>query len=140
MAIAFAHRPADPMGELCVAKPEWGTKRVCHACGARFYDLGRSPIACPACGAVLDLETAGRARRSRSGSRAAVVEEPEEVIEADEEEAEVDEEEAEEVVDDTVEDEEESDEQRALIEDPSDLGEDDDVSEVIDKDLEDEEH
>jgi uncharacterized protein (TIGR02300 family) len=28
-----------------------GTKRVCHACAARFYDLLREPIVCPACGA-----------------------------------------------------------------------------------------
>ena len=34
-----------------MAKPEWGTKRICQSCGARFYDFGRSPITCPACGA-----------------------------------------------------------------------------------------
>src|SRR5262245_47587256 len=28
-----------------------GTKRVCHACAARFYDLSRDPIVCPSCGA-----------------------------------------------------------------------------------------
>jgi uncharacterized protein (TIGR02300 family) len=28
-----------------------GTKRVCAACEVRFYDLGRSPIVCPTCGA-----------------------------------------------------------------------------------------
>jgi uncharacterized protein (TIGR02300 family) len=28
-----------------------GTKRVCNACAARFYDLSRDPIVCPACGA-----------------------------------------------------------------------------------------
>ncbi len=28
-----------------------GTKRVCHACAARFYDLSREPIVCPSCGA-----------------------------------------------------------------------------------------
>jgi uncharacterized protein (TIGR02300 family) len=28
-----------------------GTKRVCHACTARFYDLARDPIVCPSCGA-----------------------------------------------------------------------------------------
>jgi uncharacterized protein (TIGR02300 family) len=28
-----------------------GTKRVCHACAARFYDLSRDPIVCPECGA-----------------------------------------------------------------------------------------
>jgi uncharacterized protein (TIGR02300 family) len=28
-----------------------GTKRVCQACAARFYDLSRDPIVCPSCGA-----------------------------------------------------------------------------------------
>jgi uncharacterized protein (TIGR02300 family) len=28
-----------------------GTKRICHACAARFYDLSRKPIVCPSCGA-----------------------------------------------------------------------------------------
>ena len=27
-----------------------GTKRVCDACAARFYDLSREPIVCPSCG------------------------------------------------------------------------------------------
>jgi uncharacterized protein (TIGR02300 family) len=28
-----------------------GTKRTCQACEVRFYDLARSPIVCPTCGA-----------------------------------------------------------------------------------------
>ena len=28
-----------------------GTKRTCQACEVRFYDLARSPIVCPSCGA-----------------------------------------------------------------------------------------
>jgi hypothetical protein len=28
-----------------------GTKRTCQACEVRFYDLARSPIVCPKCGA-----------------------------------------------------------------------------------------
>ena len=28
-----------------------GTKRVCHACAVRFYDLSRERIVCPTCGA-----------------------------------------------------------------------------------------
>ncbi len=30
-------------------KPEWGAKRACASCGARFYDLNRTPIVCPKC-------------------------------------------------------------------------------------------
>jgi uncharacterized protein (TIGR02300 family) len=33
-----------------VTKPELGTKRLCPNCGARYYDLGRTPIICPRCG------------------------------------------------------------------------------------------
>jgi uncharacterized protein (TIGR02300 family) len=33
-----------------MAKPELGTKRVCVACGARFYDLAKVPALCPKCG------------------------------------------------------------------------------------------
>ncbi|WP_339852442.1 FYDLN acid domain-containing protein, partial [uncultured Nisaea sp.] len=32
-----------------MAKPEWGIKRTCQSCGARFYDLMKSPIVCPKC-------------------------------------------------------------------------------------------
>ena len=35
-----------------MAKPEWGTKRECHGCGTRYYDLRRDPVVCPGCGAV----------------------------------------------------------------------------------------
>src|SRR5262245_43770187 len=28
-----------------------GTKRVCQACATPYYDLARSPIVCPSCGA-----------------------------------------------------------------------------------------
>ena len=33
-----------------MAKPELGTKRVCVACGTRFYDLTKAPAICPKCG------------------------------------------------------------------------------------------
>jgi len=35
-------------------KQDRGTKRTCQngECGARFYDLARSPITCPICGAA----------------------------------------------------------------------------------------
>jgi len=38
-------------------KAERGTKRTCRssACGSRFYDLNRDPIACPVCGTVYEL-------------------------------------------------------------------------------------
>ncbi|MFI5013211.1 MAG: TIGR02300 family protein [Hyphomicrobiales bacterium] len=38
-----------------MAKPELGTKRQCRSCGNRFYDLSRDPILCPKCGVVFQL-------------------------------------------------------------------------------------
>lgn len=32
-----------------MARPELGIKRICVACGAKFYDLGKSPAVCPKC-------------------------------------------------------------------------------------------
>ena len=37
-----------------MAKPELGIKRLCGNCGAKFYDLARSPIICPKCGTVYE--------------------------------------------------------------------------------------
>jgi uncharacterized protein (TIGR02300 family) len=37
-----------------VARPELGSKHHCGHCGARFFDLNRSPIACPKCGTVVE--------------------------------------------------------------------------------------
>jgi hypothetical protein len=33
-----------------MAKPELGDKHTCVSCGARFFDLGKVPAACPKCG------------------------------------------------------------------------------------------
>jgi len=38
-----------------MSKPARGTKRVCPSCGARFYDLNRTPITCPVCQAVYQI-------------------------------------------------------------------------------------
>ena len=50
-----------------MVKPEWGTKRLCRNCGARYYDLARSEIACPKCGAPYDPAASAGARRSMFG-------------------------------------------------------------------------
>jgi uncharacterized protein (TIGR02300 family) len=39
-----------------MAKPELGTKRVCGACGARFYDLTKVRAVCPKCGTEQPIE------------------------------------------------------------------------------------
>ena len=53
-----------------MSKPAWGTKRVCPSCGARFYDLSRTPITCPVCQAVYQVTPPP----SRRGERAQPVE------------------------------------------------------------------
>ena len=123
-----------------MAKPEWGTKRICPSCGTRYYDLLRDPVICPKCSTPYDPEAFLKSRRARP---AAPVEKELEPVGADEldteletEEADVAEEEEEEAV--PIEEAEEEDEE--LLEDASDLGEDeDDMAEVIEN-VEEEEH
>ena len=38
-----------------MAKAELGTKRLCANCGAKFYDLSKSPIVCPKCSTVFQV-------------------------------------------------------------------------------------
>ena len=116
-----------------MAKPEWGSRRICPSCGTRYYDLLREPVVCPKCSTPFDPEALLRARRARPAAPVAKELEPvgtEDVdpdLETEEVEA-VDEEEEAGVV---LEDAEEEDEE--LIEDASELGEDeDDMAEVID--------
>ncbi|MET0924051.1 MAG: TIGR02300 family protein, partial [Xanthobacteraceae bacterium] len=49
-----------------MAKAEWGVKRTCLSCGARFYDLQRESITCPACGAAFDVTVQSKPRRARA--------------------------------------------------------------------------
>jgi uncharacterized protein (TIGR02300 family) len=115
-----------------LAKPEWGTKRICPSCGARYYDLLRDPVICPKCSTPFDPEAFLRARRARPP--APVEKELEPVgpgdVEADLETEEV---EAAEEEDEAGVPIEEAEEEEELIEDASELGEDeDDMAEVID--------
>ena len=115
-----------------MAKPEWGSKRICPSCGTRYYDLLREPVVCPKCSTPFDPEAFLKSRRARP---APPVEKELEPVGADEldtdletEEAEIAEEEEEKAV--PLEEAEEEDEE--LLEDASELGEDeDDMAEVI---------
>ena len=113
-----------------MAKPEWGTKRICPSCGTRYYDLLREQVICPKCGTPYDPEAFLKARRSRP----AMAPEKELVPVGDDTDADAEGLEA-------VEDEEEAvplasdddEEEEEIIEDASELGEDeDDMAEVID--------
>jgi uncharacterized protein (TIGR02300 family) len=124
-----------------VAKPEWGSKRICPSCGTRYYDLQHDPIICPKCQTAFDPEALLRARRTRP---AAPVEREIEPVAAEDIDADVAAEEPEAIEDEEEEDEavplaETEEEEEEIIEDASELGEDDDdMAEVIDN-VEDEE-
>ena len=127
--------------EQMVAKPEWGSKRICPSCGARYYDLLREPVICPKCATPFDAEAFLKSRRTRP---APPVEKELEPVGADEIDAEVETEEeaeaAEEEEEEAVPLEEAEEEDEELLEDASDLGEDeDDMAEVIEN-VEEEEH
>ena len=117
-----------------MAKPEWGTKRICPSCGARYYDLLRDPVVCPKCSTPFDPEAFLKARRSRP---AAPVEKELEPVGAGGIDADLESEGVEPVEDDEEDEgvplEEAEEEDEELIEDASELGEDeDDMAEVID--------
>ena len=115
-----------------MAKPEWGSKRICPSCGTRYYDLLRDPVVCPKCSTPFDPEALLRARRARPSAPVAKELEPvgAEDVDADLETEEIEPVEEEEEAGVVLEDAEEEEE---LIEDASELGEDeDDMAEVID--------
>lgn len=105
-------------------KPEWGTKRICQSCAAPFYDMRRDPIVCPKCGATFDPEAFTKVRRVRSPpveeKRPPAKKKP--PLPPNEEESGSEADEADEFED--IEAEEAADEED-VIEDASELGEDD---------------
>ncbi|MFQ6017235.1 MAG: TIGR02300 family protein [Kiloniellaceae bacterium] len=119
-----------------MAKPEWGTKRICQHCGAKFYDLHCSPIVCPNCDTEFDPEALLKSRRSRNAApakpavpAAAAAKAKKAELETSFPEADIALAEAETKL--TVLPEEDEDD-ASMIEDAAELGEDkDDVAEVV---------
>ncbi|MDH3473599.1 MAG: TIGR02300 family protein [Rhodospirillales bacterium] len=123
-----------------MARPDWGTKHSCQNCGAKYYDLNRSPIVCPKCGTEFNPDALLRSRRSRPSAPAPAKEpapkvETKKALKDDEEDLIEDEDEELAALEDSdgdlpdVDDGEDDDEP---IEDPSELGEDDDdMAEVV---------
>ena len=114
------------------AKLEWGAKRTCLSCAARFYDMRREPITCPKCDTVFDPAAVFRPRRARSLDNATATKaapkkkkKPVEVVEAAVVNLEKETPEEKENIEDTAADGD-SDGEEGLIEDTSDLAEDDD--------------
>ena len=121
-----------------MAKAEWGSKRICLSCGAKFYDLNRTPIQCPACEAVFDPAANNKPRRSRAPAKAAAAVPAAAVAVAavaeidDDDDAVV--EDGETVVVVADDDDDEDSDSESAIEDVSELG-DDDMSDVIDTEI-----
>lgn len=59
-----------------MAQPELGTKRICGDCDAKFYDLNRSPAACPKCGYTVTAKKASSTPVAKPAKPAKEVEEP----------------------------------------------------------------
>ena len=125
-----------------MSKPEWGTKHTCQSCGAKYYDLNRSPVICPKCGTEFDPDALLRSRRIRTTTAkpeapVAAAKPAKKAAAETADESELDEIDGEGKIDPLV--DEEGDEED-MIEDASELGEDeDDVADVVveDNDAED---
>lgn len=129
-----------------MVKPEWGEKRTCLGCGARFYDLRHDPITCPKCDAEFKIVVipprSSKARASAAPKKKPKVEVATPVPQADNDEVEAepvaDEDIAEVAELETVNSDDEADpdaadDEEEVIEDASELGEDaDDMAEVMD--------
>nr|WP_281432998.1 TIGR02300 family protein [Microvirga terrestris] len=127
-----------------VAKPELGLKRQCMSCGAKFYDLNKDPAVCPKCGTVFQATAMTTRVAAPVAARAAAVADDDETeleaagpemvsldeVEADENEKDIPVDDDIEVADDVADDD-------TFLEDEEEG--DDDVSDLIDSDLEDDE-
>ena len=110
-----------------MAKPEWGTKRACLSCGARFYDFARTPIVCPSCETEFVPDAPVRSRRSRPEPKVA---KPKPAVETEDEELEEDDDAL--LLDDDDDDDDEDAVDTKSASDDSD--DDDDDSDDIDDD------
>ncbi len=122
-----------------MVKRNWGVKRTCQGCGARFYDLNREKPQCPKCGAEYVAGNPPKSRHRAAPPEPPPAVEPEPVpvpVPPPEDEHVVPLKGVVEPVEDDEDDEDDLEEVKGgdddgLIEDASELREDDDdVSEV----------
>ncbi len=126
-----------------MAKPELGLKRQCMSCGAKFYDLNKDPAVCPKCGTVFQAAALTRVAAPVAARAAAVADDDETELEAagpemvSLDEVEADENEKDIPVDDDIDVADDVADDDTFLEDEEEG--DDDVSDLIDSDLEDDE-
>ena len=75
-----------------MAKPEWGVKRICQACGFKYYDFKKSPITCPSCNVQFDPDVYLKSRKGKNFSPKVAIENNDDLNNLDEIEVENDEE------------------------------------------------
>ena len=109
-----------------MAKAELGMKLTCESCGARFYDLNKTPGICPKCAAANARPVIFKASRRPAEDRdkaPAPVKAPIAPVATDDDG----------VIEPAADDD---DEDETVIEDTSDLGEDDEVAVPVPRDNE----
>ena len=121
-----------------MAKPELGMKRQCQNCGAKFFDLNRSPIVCPKCATVFQAPAVTRAAARPAAAEDTDEADPSPVEIVSLEDAEASEEKVAAVATDDIEieDDDTAADETFLEEEEEDS---DDVSGLIDGDIEDDE-
>lgn len=123
-----------------MAKPELGLKRQCMSCGAKFYDLNKDPAVCPKCGTLFQAVALSRVA-APVAAREADEDETElesvgpEMVSLDEVEA--DEADKDLPSDDDIDVGDDVSDDDTFLEDEEEG--DDDVSDLIDSDIEDDE-
>ncbi|MDR1560843.1 MAG: TIGR02300 family protein [Holosporaceae bacterium] len=63
-----------------MAKDNWGIKRVCLSCAARFYDFNKSPITCPACNSLFDPEYLYKKKPKSAQEKSQEVDDPADIV------------------------------------------------------------
>jgi len=126
-----------------VAKPELGLKRQFMSCGAKFYDLNKDPATCPKCGTVYQATALSRVAPPVAARAAVVADDDETEIEpagpelVSLEEVEASETEKDLPIDEDIDVAEDVADDDTFLEEEEE-GEDD-VSDLIDGDIEDDE-
>ena len=64
-----------------MVEQKWGKKRICLSCGARFYDMLRSPIICPKCETEFQPVVSGRGTRAKATAPVPAPEQEKQLVE-----------------------------------------------------------